>query len=232
MTTMNPIVFFENVHYGYAEAGRRHEVLHGIDGTIARGETVALLGRSGSGKSSLLNLTAGLAKPVRGRIRIAGDDIAALDETARTRLRRRHIGFVYQFFNLIDTLSVRDNALLPLELDGRLDPGAVERVDSLLAEVGLGDRLEARPDTLSGGEQQRVALVRALGHAPALVLADEPTGNLDSETGTRVLDLLDRLVRDAGHSLLLVTHSSEVAARADRVMHLVDGRLQAPEAES
>ncbi len=232
MTATDPIVVFEDVHYGYVEAGRRHEVLHGIDGTIGRGETVALLGRSGSGKSSLLNLTAGLAQPGRGRIRVAGEDIAALDETARTRLRRRHIGFVYQFFNLIDTLSVRDNALLPLELDGRVDDTSLERVDSLLAEVGLADRLEARPDALSGGEQQRVALVRALAHSPALVLADEPTGNLDSETGTKVLDLLDRLVRDAGHSLLLVTHSSEVAARADRVLHLVDGRLQAPEAVS
>jgi putative ABC transport system ATP-binding protein len=232
MPASDPLVVFEDVHYGYVEAGRRREVLHGIDGTIGRGETVALLGRSGSGKSSLLNLTAGLAQPGQGRILVAGEDIAALDETARTRLRRRHIGFVYQFFNLIDTLSVLDNALLPLELDGRVDENARERVECLLAEVGLTDRLEARPDILSGGEQQRVALVRALAHSPALVLADEPTGNLDAATGARVLELLDRLVRDAGHSLLLVTHSNEVAARTDRTLHLVDGRLQAPAAVS
>ena len=230
MSGERPILEFEDLHYGYVEAGRRHAILHGIEGTIHAGETVALLGRSGSGKSSLLNLAAGLARPDRGRIRVDGTDLTGLDETARTRLRRRHIGFVYQFFNLVDTLDVRDNALLPLELDGRVGPADRERVEALLAEVGLSERQHARPDALSGGEQQRVALVRALAHQPALVLADEPTGNLDTETGALVLDLLDRLVRDAGRTLLLVTHSSEVAARADRVLHLVDGRLQAADA--
>ncbi len=230
MNATPPTLRFEGLRYGYAEGGRRHEVLHGIDATIERGETVALLGRSGSGKSSLLNLAAGLARPDGGRIEVAGRDLAGLDEATRTRLRRRHIGFVYQFFNLIDTLSVRDNALLPLELDGRLQSADRARVEGLLDEVDLGARLDARPDTLSGGEQQRVALVRALAGEPELVLADEPTGNLDTETGGRVLDLLDRLVRDRGHTLLLVTHSPDVAARADRVLHLVDGRLRAPDA--
>ena len=228
MTDDAPCLRFEDLRYGYTEAGRRHEVLHGIDAVIGRGETVALLGRSGSGKSSLLNLAAGLARPDGGCIEFAGRDLARLDEATRTRLRRRRIGFVYQFFNLVDTLDVRDNALLPLELDGRVAAADRDRVEALLGEVGLDDRMSAYPDALSGGEQQRVALVRALAARPELVLADEPTGNLDTETGGIVLDLLDRLVRGRGHTLLLVTHSPDVAARADRVLRLVDGRLQSP----
>ena len=230
MPADQPILALHDVHYGYVEAGHHHPILQAIEASVARGESVALVGRSGAGKSSLLNLAAGLARPDRGRIDFAGSDLARLDERARTRLRRRHIGFVYQFFNLIDTLSVRDNAVLPLELDGRVSAADYARVERLLAAVGLSARAESMPDTLSGGEQQRVALVRALAAAPELVLADEPTGNLDSETGARVLDLLDELVRAAGHSLLLVTHSPAVAARADRTLHLVDGRLQTPEA--
>jgi len=220
-----PIAEVERVSCAYLEGETRHEILHEVSATVARGETVALLGRSGSGKSTLLNVISGLARPASGRIRIAGRELTALDERARTLLRRRSIGFVYQFFNLIDTLSVEDNILLPLELDGRADADGRRHALDLLAEVGLEARRASFPDRLSGGEQQRVALVRALVHAPALVLADEPTGNLDTETGALMLALLDRLVRRAGHSLLLVTHSAEIAARADRVLHLADGRL-------
>ncbi len=219
------MVGLEQVSCTYVEGERQHAILRGISASVGVGETVALLGRSGSGKSTLLNVISGLAAPSSGRIWVDGEEVTGLDERARTLLRRRAIGFIYQFFKLIDTLSVADNVLLPLELAGHLDEAARSRVLGLLDEVGLGERREAFPDRLSGGEQQRVALVRALAHSPPLVLADEPTGNLDAETGEQVLTLLDRLVRDRGHTLILVTHSLEIAARADRVLHLEDGRL-------
>jgi len=225
MPAAQPLVELDDVHFAVTDAGHRHEVLRGVSTRFAPGEAIALLGRSGSGKSTLLNLVSGLAQPTTGHVRVAGQDITTLDERARTLLRRRRIGFVYQFFNLIDTLSVEDNVLLPLELDGRLDAAGRERTLGLLDEVGLADRRDSRPDRLSGGEQQRVALVRALAHEPDLVLADEPTGNLDADTGALVLDLIDRLVRPAGHTLVLVTHSPDVAARADRVLRLDDGRI-------
>ncbi len=225
MPTHHPSVVLDEVTCSYVEGERRHDILRGISASVARGETVALLGRSGSGKSTLLNVISGLAAPSSGRIQVDGEHITALDERARTLLRRRAIGFIYQFFNLIDTLSAADNVLLPLELAGTLDEAARERVLGLLDEVGLGDRRDAFPDRLSGGEQQRVALVRALAHHPPVVLADEPTGNLDAATGEQVLGLLDRLVRQRGHTLILVTHNADIAARADRVLHLVDGRL-------
>lgn len=220
-----PIVAFEELRFGYVEAGRRREILHGVSGRIERGETVALLGRSGAGKSSLLNLLAGLARPDGGVIHVGGLDLTGMNERDRTLLRRRRIGVVYQFFNLIDTLTVEDNVLLPLELDGHAGTDARDHARALLAAVGLDARRGARPDALSGGEQQRVALVRALAHSPDLVLADEPTGNLDAETGEQVLELMDRLVSRTGRSLVLATHSAEVAARADRVLRLDDGRL-------
>jgi len=227
MSPEQPAVELIDIHHGYEEAGRHHVILHGIDLAVAAGETVALVGRSGAGKSTLLNVIAGLARSERGTVRIGGRDLSAMGERERTLLRRRHIGFVYQFFNLIDTLSVADNVLLPLELDGGADEAARGHAHELLAAVGVAERAEAYPDRLSGGEQQRVALVRALAHQPGLVLADEPTGNLDTETGGDVLALLDRLVRAGGHSLVLVTHSEAVAAVADRRLHLVDGRLDA-----
>ena len=228
MAPDRPIVELDAIHCAYEEGGRRHEILRGVTVTVAHGETVALLGRSGSGKSTLLNVISGLAPPSAGRVRVVGRELTALSERERTLLRRRSIGFVYQFFNLIDTLDVLDNVLLPLELEGRVTEDGRARALGLLEEVGLAERRHAMPDALSGGEQQRVALVRALAASPALVLADEPTGNLDAETGAVVLALLDRLVRRAGQSLVLVTHSDEVAARADRVLHLDDGRLAEP----
>lgn len=224
-TDPTALVDIHDLRHGFTEGDRHHAVLDGITLALQPGETVALLGRSGSGKSTLLNLIGGLAVPAGGHIRVAGVDIRALGERDLTLLRRRRIGFIYQFFNLIATLSVLDNVLLPVELDGRLTDDDRTRARSLLAEAGLAGREDSYPDRLSGGEQQRVALVRALIHEPALILADEPTGNLDSETGSIVLDLLDRLVQRAGHGMLLVTHSQEVAQRADRILALRDGRL-------
>ena len=224
-----PLVELDNVHCAYSEGDQRHAVLRGVSASLQGGESLALVGRSGSGKSTLLNVVSGISRPDAGTIRVDGLDVNALGEPARTLLRRRRIGFVHQFFNLIDTLSVIDNVLLPLELNGRADAGGRARARAMLDEVGLGGREHAFPDRLSGGDQQRVALVRALVHDPALVLADEPPGNLDDETGGMVMEMLERMIRRAGHGLLLVTHSREIATRADRVLALVDGRLRVPD---
>lgn len=207
------------------EGDRRHVVLDGASAEIRRGEFVVLLGPSGSGKSTLLNLVSGIDTPDGGWVEIDGVRLTDLDERERTLFRRSHIGFVFQFFNLLPTLTVEENLLLPLELKGRLDASARGRARELLETMGLGDRGRTFPDRLSGGEQQRVALARALIHEPALILADEPTGNLDPVTGQTVLDLLDTLVRDAGRTLLAVTHSRELAAHADRVLRIEGGKL-------
>ncbi len=209
----------------YIEGDRRHDVLSQASAEIRRGEFVALLGPSGSGKSTLLNLVSGIDTPDEGTIEIDGVCVTELGERERTLFRRSHIGFVFQFFNLLPTLTVEENLLLPLELKGRLDSASRDRARQLLDIVGLADRAATFPDRLSGGEQQRVALARALVHEPALILADEPTGNLDPSTGERMLDLLDRLVREAGRTLLAVTHSRELAAHADRVLRIERGRL-------
>jgi putative ABC transport system ATP-binding protein len=209
----------------YREGGRDHDVLRGVDLDIAAGECVALTGRSGSGKSTLLHIVAGIDAPDAGRLAIRGADLCAMTERARTLFRRRHIGLVFQFFNLIATLTVAENLRLPLELCGVSKQAGKERVRAFLRQVGLEDRADSYPDRLSGGEQQRVAVVRALIHRPALLLADEPTGNLDNETGGSVLNLLARLARAEGLSVLIATHSGEVAACADRVLALHDGVL-------
>jgi putative ABC transport system ATP-binding protein len=222
-----PLLRLEGVHCGYREAGKWREILRGVDLTVGDGEQLALVGFSGSGKSTLLHLLGGLDVPSAGIIAFNGIDLAGLGEPARSLWRRRHVGFVYQFFNLIPTLSVLENVLLPLELNGIGERAGRKAALGLLDEVGLADRGVSFPARLSGGEQQRVAIVRALVHQPQLVLADEPTGNLDFSTGEKVLDLLDRLVRALGRTLILVTHSPEVARRADRVIRLVDGRLSA-----
>jgi putative ABC transport system ATP-binding protein len=223
--TADPLLSLEQVCCGYREAGAWREILRGIDLDIEAGEQIALLGQSGSGKSTLLHLLGGLDTPSSGRILFDGVDLAGLGEPARSLWRRRHVGFIYQFFNLIPTLTVLENVLLPLELNGVAEASARETALDLLAEVGLENRADSWPDRLSGGEQQRVAIVRALIHQPQLVLADEPTGNLDHATGEQALDLLDSLVRAQGRTLILVTHSAEVARRADRIVRLADGRL-------
>jgi len=215
----------ENLAKQYREGDREHTMLENIQLTVQPGEVLALVGRSGSGKSTLLNLISGIDVPSKGKVTIDGTDVTRLSEHQRSLFRRRCIGFVFQFFNLIPTLTVKENLLLPLELIGKSGVDAESRVLSLLEHIGLGARAGAYPDRLSGGEQQRVALARALIHQPSLLLADEPTGNLDAETGRLVIDLLGRLVRERGMTVLLVTHSSEVAALADRVLTLRGGRL-------
>jgi len=222
-----PLIQARGLGKTYQEGSRRLVVLEGADLRVDVGECVALLGRSGSGKSTLLNLLAGIDRPDAGEIRIDGHDLHRLPERERTLFRRRHIGFIYQFFNLIPTLTVAENVRLPLELNGWDEARTVARIDTLLTGLGLQGRADTFPDRLSGGEQQRVAVARALAHAPRLVLADEPTGNLDAATGRHMLGLLLGLTRDAGHTLVVVTHSGEVARRADRLLVLDGQRLQA-----
>jgi putative ABC transport system ATP-binding protein len=209
----------------FHEGEREHVVLDGIDLDIRRGETVALRGRSGSGKSTLLNLIAGIDAPDAGSVTVAGVDLTELSERERTLFRREHIGFVYQSFNLVSTLNVADNVRLVLELNKVPPAQASARINELLESVGLADRGDSYPDVLSGGEQQRIAIARALAHKPAVLLADEPTGNLDDATAAGVLGLLDQLVRDSGHTLLIATHSQHVASQCDRVLELHNGRI-------
>ncbi len=221
----DPVVRLDGVSKSYDEGGRTHTVLDEVDLGIARGEFVVLLGPSGSGKSTLLNLVAGIDLPDAGSIRIADRELTGLEERDRTLFRRAHLGFVFQFFNLLPTLTVEENLLLPVELKGRVEQASRDRARRLLERVGLANRADAFPDRLSGGEQQRIALCRALVHEPDLILADEPTGNLDPETGETILDLLDELVRADGRTLLAVTHSRTLAARADRVLRIEGGKV-------
>jgi putative ABC transport system ATP-binding protein len=211
----------------YQEGALTRTVLHNASASFAQGESVAIVGKSGCGKSTLLNLISGIDRADGGNVIVDGTDLTSLDERRRTLFRRQRIGFVFQFFNLIPTLNVLENVILPLELKGVPPAAAHKQVQQLLDAVGLADRAVAFPDRLSGGEQQRVAIARALANDPALVLADEPTGNLDDETGQRVMQLLDHLTRRSGRNLILVTHSPEAASVADRVLHLHDGRLVA-----
>ena len=210
----------------YEEGGRNHKVLTGINLEVKQGERVILLGKSGSGKSTFLNLVGGMDLPDDGHIFINGDDITRKSETERTLFRRRRLGFVFQFFNLVPTLTVRENLMLPLELNEMLDGDEKSRINDLLEEVGLASRSETYPDRLSGGEQQRVAIARALIHKPDLIIADEPTGNLDEHTEQQVLELLNRLTRTEKRTLLMATHSREIASMGDRILTLHEGRLQ------
>jgi putative ABC transport system ATP-binding protein len=210
----------------YDEHGRPHTVLDGVSAEIERGELIVLVGRSGSGKSTLLNIIGGLDRPSRGEIRIGGQPLSALSEDGLARLRRSDIGFVFQFFNLVPTLTARENLLLPLELLGVGPDEAQDRVAHWLGAVGLPERGDSFPEELSGGEQQRIALARALIHRPGLVIADEPTGNLDLETARQVLALLDDLCRREGSTLVMATHSPEVMGVADRVFSIQEGRLE------
>ena len=220
---MPELVRIDHVSKDYSEGGERRQVLKDAELRVAEGEFVAIRGRSGSGKSTILNLVAGIDQPTAGEVVVAGTSLGRLTPTQRTLFRRDNVGFVFQFFNLIPTLRVLENVLLPAELARQ--SSAQARARELLAAVGLADRAEAYPDRLSGGEQQRVAIARALVHDPRLVLADEPTGNLDDATGASVMTLIDSVTRRAGKTLLLATHSREVAALADRVLTIEDGRL-------
>jgi putative ABC transport system ATP-binding protein len=225
-TATERVIRLESVSKYYDEGGRRRVVLHEVNAWVAPGEIVVLLGKSGSGKSTLLNLISAIDTPSSGEVWVTDQPLTRLSERERTLFRRRHIGFVFQFFNLVPTLSVLENVLLPLELNGQSGARARCSAQEMLDQVGLADRGESFPDRLSGGEQQRVAIARALVHNPALVLADEPTGNLDSETGTQVLALLDQLTRQAGKTMVMVTHSAEVVGLADRVLRIREGHLE------
>ena len=221
-----PLIEFRHLSKSYREADREHTVLNDVMGEIYAGEFIVLLGKSGSGKSTLLNLISGIDAPSRGDILVNGQSLTGMSEDERTLFRRRYIGFVFQSFNLIPTLTVKDNLLLPLELTGQLDNGNRTKPADMLEELGLAHRMDYYTDRLSTGEQQRIAIARALIHNPSIILADEPTGNLDHDTGQEVLNLLDRLVRQAGRTMIMVTHSREVIGLADRLMTIRDCRLE------
>jgi putative ABC transport system ATP-binding protein len=197
--------------------------LDGVDFQVEKGEFVAIMGPSGSGKSTLLHLLGGLDVPTEGNIILAGQPLAKLSERKATLVRRHNVGFVFQFFNLLPTLSAEENILLPVIIDGKDQRKYKERLNSLLELVGLSDRRHHKPDQLSGGEQQRVAIARALVTEPAILLADEPTGNLDSKTGTSIMELLKRSCDELDQTVIVVTHDAKAAAYADRVIFLRDG---------
>jgi len=202
------------------------DALRGVDLTIARGEFVALVGPSGSGKSTVLNLIGGLDRPTSGQVWINGTELSASDERTLTRHRRQQVGFVFQSFNLLPRLTAEENVALPLMFSGVTEKERRARARTLLERVGLGPRLTHRPTQLSGGEQQRVAIARALVGRPALLLADEPTGNLDTAIGAEIMSLLKKLNQAEGLTLLVVTHDPEVAAFADRIVKLRDGQVE------
>jgi putative ABC transport system ATP-binding protein len=226
-TTMHrpPSLQVTALRKSYLEGGRSHVVLDGVDLTLEPGERVAVLGASGSGKSTILNLVSGIDRADSGEISVGGVRVDQLTEHERTIFRRERIGFVFQAYNLIHTLTVLENLLLPLELKGPLLSRDVDRARALLDDVGLLDRADAFPDRLSGGERQRIAVARSLVHKPTLILADEPTGSLDEERGERIVDLLEQMTKSGDGSLLLVTHSNDLASRMDRIVRLTHGRL-------
>ena len=226
-TLPQPVIHLRDVRKAFGGPAQRVEVLRGVDLEVDPGELVALIGRSGSGKSTLLNVIAGLEPPDGGTVRIEGVDLGRLDDRRRTVFRRDRIGIVFQAFNLIPVLSALDNVALPARLAGA-GAEAVRRARELLERVGLEGRADAFPDELSGGEQQRVATARALVNRPAVVLADEPTGNLDAESAERTLALLAGLAGEDGRTVLLATHDPAAAARAGRVLALEDGRVAGP----
>ncbi len=220
-----PLAELRRVTKVYREGGREHAVLREVDLQIYPDELLIILGRSGSGKSTVLNLLSGIDRPSQGEVLVGEARLDTMNETERTLLRRDHIGFVFQFFNLIPTLTVEENVFLPLELSGRLDKAGRTRALQLLETVGLADRRASYPDILSGGEQQRVAIARALAPNPLLLLADEPTGNLDLETAQEITELLVNSAREAGKTLIAATHSRELAAIGDRVLRIEEGRI-------
>jgi len=226
------MIVAEGLERTYTSAGRPLTVLQGIDLSIEPEAFVAIVGPSGSGKTTLLGLLAGLDLPSAGTVRLAGQDLSALTEDERALFRAGKVGFVFQTFHLIPTLTALENVLVPLELAGGAFGNGAEardRARSLLERVGLGDRLHHYPAQLSGGEQQRVALARAFANQPMILFADEPTGNLDAETGARVIDLLVQLNEESRTTLVLVTHDPELAARARRVIRLAGGRIVSDE---
>ena len=218
-----PIVAVEHVFKSVTDSTGTLDILQDIHFTLGAKETAAIVGASGSGKSTLLSIVAGLDTPTRGTVKLAGEDLFAIDEDERAALRAQKVGFVFQSFQLLGNLSALENVMLPLELADRKD--ARKAATEMLGRVGLGQRLGHYPKVLSGGEQQRVALARAVANRPRLLLADEPTGNLDSATGAQIVDLLVGLHRRNGTTLILVTHDPALAAHAQRIVELRDGRV-------
>lgn len=215
----------DDVHMRFTQGARDLHVLQGASLDIAAGEVVALVGPSGSGKSTLLHIAGLLEKPQSGAIVVSGQDAADADDKARTALRLQHIGFVYQFHNLLPEFTALENVAMPLRLTGQVKSVSMQQADALLSKLGLGDRLAHMPSQLSGGEQQRVAIARALANHPALVLADEPTGSLDGQAGDTVATLLLDEARARHMAVLLATHDMDLAARADRIVRLKDGHI-------
>jgi lipoprotein-releasing system ATP-binding protein len=215
----------ENLHRSYQLGRRKVEVLQGVDLTVARGEFIALRGASGAGKSTLLHLLGGLDQPNIGQVTLDHCNLTRLGQSELARVRNRRVGFVFQAYHLFPELDAVENVCIPARLLRTPSGVATQRARELLARVGLGDRLEHRPYELSGGEQQRVAIARAMINHPELLLADEPTGNLDSHTGEEIIELLCALWRERQTTLIVATHDTKVAARAPKVLHLVDGRI-------
>ena len=220
-----PIIQLKRLSKSYQEGNKRRLVLNELDLSVAEGQMYVLLGRSGSGKSTMLNLLSGIDQPDTGQVIIAGTDISKMNEKDRTKYRRDNIGFVFQSFNLISTLTAFENVVLPLSLKGDDPAESEQKAQFFLDQVDLGDRGGSYPDRLSGGEQQRVAIARALAHEPKFILADEPTGNLDYKTGSIVLKMLGDLVRENGRTMIIATHDREIGQIADQVLELREGSL-------
>jgi putative ABC transport system ATP-binding protein len=220
-----PIIQLKRLSKSYQEGNKRRLVLNELDLSVAEGQMYVLLGRSGSGKSTMLNLLSGIDQPDTGQVIIAGTDISNMNEKDRTKYRRDNIGFVFQSFNLISTLTAFENVVLPLSLKGDDPAESEQKAQFFLDQVDLGDRGGSYPDRLSGGEQQRVAIARALAHEPKFILADEPTGNLDYKTGSMVLKMLGDLVRENGRTMIIATHDREMGQIADQVLELREGSL-------
>ncbi len=220
-----PLVYLKKLTKSYTEGKQTRIILANINARFNAGEFIILLGHSGSGKSTLLNLISGIDSPDSGQVVINNVAITGLSERRQTLFRREHIGFIFQFFNLIPTLTVFENISLPLQLNRGLTPAKTEEIQAMIAEVGLSHRQNAFPDRLSGGEQQRVAILRAVAHNPTLLLADEPTGNLDDETGQTILSLLLKLTRQANKTLIMATHNSEIIPLADKVYRIKNGEM-------
>jgi putative ABC transport system ATP-binding protein len=218
-----PVVSAEGLTRRYGEGETAVDALRGVSLDVPKGALTAVMGPSGSGKSTLMHILAGLDKPTGGTVTIAGTSIEELNDTQLTRLRREHIGFIFQFFNLLPMLTAEENITLPLTIAGeKIDD---EWLDQLIDSIGLKDRRKHRPSELSGGQQQRVAIARALISKPTVVFADEPTGNLDSKTGGEILELLRRAVQETGQTTVMVTHDARSASIADRILFLADGNI-------
>jgi putative ABC transport system ATP-binding protein len=219
------IISTQNLTKVFGSGATAVTALDHVNLSVNAGELVAIMGPSGCGKSTLLHLMGGLDRPSEGEVVVEGTSIAAMDDERMTELRRRKIGFVFQFFNLIPVLNAVENAALPLTLDGAKPAEAQKRAAEWLTRFGLGDRLSSRPDQLSGGQQQRVAIARALAAEPALILADEPTGNLDTRSGDEIASLMREVAKKYGRTVVMVTHDPRIAAYADRIVFLKDGRI-------